>query len=118
MAIQWWQNHCILHPGLRLTWEQFKDEVRKRFQPIEASRTARVNLRNLKQGNKSVADYCSAFYEQLQLIHDMSEVRLKLLLLSTFISSTQAASAMTGSISSSSSSSSTSPSSSSSSSSS
>jgi len=73
VALQWWQNQCLTHPGVRLTWNQFKDEVRRRFQPIEASRTARVNLRNLKQGNKSVADYCSAFYEQLQLIHDMSE---------------------------------------------
>jgi hypothetical protein len=73
LALQWWQNHCLLHPGLGLTWGQFKDEVRKRFQPVEASRTARVNLRSLKQGNKSVQDYCSAFYEQLQSIHDMSE---------------------------------------------
>lgn len=73
LAIQWWQNHCLLHPGLGLTWEQFKEEVRRRFQPVEASRTARVNLRSLKQGSKSVSEYCSAFYEQLQLIHDMSE---------------------------------------------
>jgi len=73
MAVQWWQNHCMTHPGLHLQWDQFKEEVRKRFQPVEASRTARVNLRNLKQGNKSVAEYCSAFYEQLQLIHDMCE---------------------------------------------
>lgn len=73
LALQWWQNHCILHPSQRLSWQQFKEEVKKRFQPVEASRTARVNLRSLKQGNKSVAEYCSAFYEQLQLIHDMSE---------------------------------------------
>lgn len=73
LALQWWQNHCLLHPGLGLTWEQFKEEVRRRFQPVEASRTARVNLRSLKQGSKSVSEYCSAFYEQLQLIHDMSE---------------------------------------------
>lgn len=73
LALQWWQNHCILHPGLGLSWAEFKEEVRKRFQPVEASRTARVNLRSLKQGNRSVTEYCSAFYEQLQLIHDMSE---------------------------------------------
>lgn len=73
LALQWWQNHCIQHPGLTITWEQFKSEVRTRFQPIEASRTARVNLRALKQDRRSVAEYCSVFYEQLQLIHDMSE---------------------------------------------
>jgi len=73
LALQWWQNHCIQHPGLTITWDQFKSQVRTRFQPIEASRTARVNLRALKQGSKSVEQYCSVFYEQLQLIHDMSE---------------------------------------------
>lgn len=73
LALQWWQNHCIQHPGLTITWDQFKTEVRTRFQPIEASRTARVNLRALKQERKTVAEYCSVFYEQLQLIHDMSE---------------------------------------------
>jgi len=40
VALQWWQNQCLTHPGLQLTWDQFKEEVRKRFQPIEASRTA------------------------------------------------------------------------------
>ena len=46
IALQWWQNHCMTHPGLHLSWEQFKEEIRKRFQPVEASRTARVAIRN------------------------------------------------------------------------
>src|SRR5581483_7725430 len=76
LALQWWQYHCTLHSGvnvLNITWNAFKEEMRKRFQPVEASRTARVNLRSLKQGNKTVLEYCGAFYDQLQLIHDMSE---------------------------------------------
>lgn len=70
LALQWWQNHCITTPGLTLSWSQFKEEVRNRFQPVAASKLARVNLKYLKQGNKSVADYCSMFYAQLQLITD------------------------------------------------
>ena len=73
LALQWWQSRCYDHPDEQLTWIEFKKKVQERFQPVEAARTARDNLRALKQGNKSVTDYCSLFYEQLQMIHDMSE---------------------------------------------
>lgn len=73
LAVQWWQSRCSTFPGQTISWDQFRKEVRERFQPIEASRTARVHLRGLQQGRKTISQYCSAFYEQVQLIHDMSE---------------------------------------------
>ena len=53
--------------------KEFKEMVKSRFQPIAAARTARANLRSLRQSGKSIAEYCNAFYKQIQLISDMSE---------------------------------------------
>ncbi|MGH2639177.1 MAG: hypothetical protein ACRDF4_07865 [Rhabdochlamydiaceae bacterium] len=73
LALQWWRSECMTNPGLVISWEEFKERVRRRFQPVAASRTARANLRSLKQGNKTVAEYCGMYYEQIQVINDMSE---------------------------------------------
>jgi hypothetical protein len=76
LALQWWQSYCTTHLQAEqtLTWNQFKETMKQRFQPVAASRTARANIRYLRQGGKSVAEYCSLYYRQMQLINDMSEV--------------------------------------------
>lgn len=73
LALQWWRSEYVANPGLVISWEEFKERVRRRFQPVAASRTARANLRSLKQGNKTVAEFCGLYYEQIQVINDMSE---------------------------------------------
>jgi hypothetical protein len=73
LASTWWYQICQVERAPPTTWVEFKEALKSRFQPIAAARTARANLRNLKQGGKSVAEYCNAFYKQVQLISDMSE---------------------------------------------
>jgi hypothetical protein len=75
-ALQWWVNQChhAFSPIDSWTWQQFTTAVRDRFQPLAASRTARAQLRNLRQANMSVSDYSHKFLQIVQLITDMSEV--------------------------------------------
>jgi Ty3 transposon capsid-like protein len=75
-ALQWWVNQCRSSspPLNNWSWPQFISAVRERFQPLAASRTARAQLRNLRQSNMSVAEYSNKFYQLVQLITDMSEV--------------------------------------------
>jgi hypothetical protein len=75
-ALQWWVNQChnSFSPISSWTWQQFITAVRDRFQPLAASRTARAQLRNLRQTNMSVSDYSHKFLQIVQLITDMSEV--------------------------------------------
>ena len=73
-ASQWWLSICNSPLTKPTTWENFKTTMRARFQPLAASRTARANLRNLRQGHKTVSEYSNTFLRQMQLINDMSEV--------------------------------------------
>ena len=75
-ALQWWKNQCQSNPNpiSNWSWIQFVDAVKDRFQPLAASRTARSQLRNLRQSNMSVADYSHRFLQLVQLISDMSEI--------------------------------------------
>jgi hypothetical protein len=72
-AMQWWRHKCDTLYNPPSDWNEFKEALKVRFQPLAASRTARANLRNLRQGNRSVADYSNAFLKQIQMINDMSE---------------------------------------------
>lgn len=73
LAGTWWYNRCEIEHTAPTTWIEFKTLLKQHFQPIAAARTARANLRYLKQGNRSVADYCQSFYKQIHSISDMSE---------------------------------------------
>ena len=77
VALQWWQaelNKSLTYGDnarLPMTWELFKRAFRSRFMPIEASRTARTMLQNIRQ-IRSVSDYCARFQKQMALINDMA----------------------------------------------
>ena len=73
LASTWWYQKCQVEHTPPTLWTEFKETLKARFQPIAAARTARANLRNLRQGGKLVAEYCNAFYKQIQLISDMGE---------------------------------------------
>jgi len=73
-ALQWWlnQNRSLANERPR-DWLSFAAAFRERFQPIAASQTARAQLRALRQGTMSVAEYCNKFYTLVNLISDMGE---------------------------------------------
>jgi hypothetical protein len=72
IASQWWQGRKQL-PNPPTSWFSFSVSLKERFQPLAASRTARSQLRNLRQSNMSVSDYSSKFSSLVQLISDMSQ---------------------------------------------
>lgn len=73
VALQWWLGRCR-HPNTPpQDWPSFVNALKERFQPLAASRTARAELYNLRQGVMSVADYSNKFYSLVQLITDMGE---------------------------------------------
>lgn len=72
-ASKWWENRCQ-QLNLPITdWHSFCQAIRERFQPLAAARTARTQLHHLHQGTTSISDYCTKFYNLVQLINDMSE---------------------------------------------
>lgn len=75
VALQWWRNQSRLGSGINpiQTWEQFAAALTARFQPIASSRSARVQVRALRQGQMSVSEYASKFQALTSLITDMSE---------------------------------------------
>jgi hypothetical protein len=71
-ALMWWTSNQ-LHSQIS-TWQQFKQVVLQRFQPIEAGLQARQRLYTLKQGtNQSVTSYVEQFQRLLTPITDMGE---------------------------------------------
>lgn len=72
VASQWWQGRKQL-PNPPTNWFNFSAALKERFQPLAASRTARSQLRNLRQSNMSVSEYSSKFSSLVQLISDMSQ---------------------------------------------
>lgn len=71
-ALLWWKSQ-VGRPGAPLTWLAFKTALAGRFQPLAASKTARAELHALRQGNMSLSDYCTKFYNLLNLIPDMAD---------------------------------------------
>lgn len=73
MASLWWRSVCQSREvaAISLNWQEFKELLTKRFQPVAATKTARAILASLKQ-TKSVTEYCNSFFRQMQLIDDMS----------------------------------------------
>ena len=55
LASQWWINRSEVRRDAPTLLIAFKAAVRERFQPVAASRTARAELRSLRQGSGSVA---------------------------------------------------------------
>lgn len=77
MALQMWQDEQKkpVSDSTKVvcqTFEQFRHWVLSHFQPIAADKTARHELRQIKQGKRSVAAYCEEFLRIIQLIPDMA----------------------------------------------
>jgi hypothetical protein len=68
-ALEWYQ---ALGAGVPQQWDILVKELRKRFQPLDNSVSARAKILALKQGTGSVADYVSAFRRLLIAVPDMS----------------------------------------------
>jgi len=43
------------------TWEEYQNELRKQFGPVNARDEVRAKIRKLKQGQSSMTDYCNNF---------------------------------------------------------
>ena len=71
-ALQWWFSQSKLST-CPATWDQFADAIKLRFQPVEAGRVARSQLRSISQGKSSVTEYASRFQSLLNRIPDMAE---------------------------------------------
>lgn len=72
-ALTWWRsrNNQLNPPS---DWLSFTAALKHRFQPLEASLTARTRLYTLKQGtHDSLVDHNAKFENLTQLIDDMSE---------------------------------------------
>jgi hypothetical protein len=52
-------------------WSDFRAAFLHRFQPVEASKTARAILQTIRQ-TRSVVEYCARFMKQMALINDMA----------------------------------------------
>lgn len=59
------------------TWAQFVERLQLRFQPTNASVSARIDIRHQKQGDDSVSKYTNRFQAVLAPIEDMSETDKK-----------------------------------------
>ena len=68
-AWEWW-NRLPTKPS---TWEELQTGLRDRFQPVNRSEMARVQLRALAQGKRSVHEYVEAFNRLLVHVPTMSE---------------------------------------------
>lgn len=74
-ALTWWLTYRQLSPALAVSWEQFESWFLTRFQPIAASKTARVTLRALRQRpGRPVASYNDEFMRVMTMITDMNEI--------------------------------------------
>ena len=71
-ALQWWFSQSKL-PTCPTTWDQFAEAIKVRFQPVEAGRVARSQLRSISQGKSSVTEYTNRFQSLLNRIPDMAE---------------------------------------------
>ena len=70
-ALTWWTSDAT-NRNIQ-TWQQFKQVVLKRFQPIGAGMLNRQRLSQLKQGGRTVTAYAEEFQNILAPITDMSE---------------------------------------------
>lgn len=73
MATLWFTKTILNKPVLENNWEEFKRVFLQRYQPIDASRTARSILRNLRQHNNTIDYYTNTFSRLLMQVGEMSE---------------------------------------------
>ena len=70
-ASTWYTSLMLTELHDTPSWSEFKERFLARFQPLAASRMARVAIRNLRHRYR-VAGYSQEFLKQMQLIPDMS----------------------------------------------
>ena len=60
-ATSWWENYTTTYPIAGVTWEQFKQAFRTAHVSAGAMTLKKREFRNLRQGNRSVAQYVDEF---------------------------------------------------------
>ena len=60
-AASWWENYTTTYPIAGVTWEQFKQAFRTAHVSAGAMSLKKREFRNLRQGNRSVAQYVDEF---------------------------------------------------------
>jgi hypothetical protein len=71
-ASTWWVSLCKANKQPR-TWNEFVESIKLRFQPIEAGRIARAQLRSVSQNQLPVTEYINKFQSILNSIPDMAD---------------------------------------------
>ena len=59
--------------GNAASWQHFVAAIIKKFEPVPVSKSARIQLRQLEQGDSSVADYNATFVHLTSQIANMDE---------------------------------------------
>ena len=70
-ASTWMDGIEAADPSLAMGWDNFTESFISRFRPLEASRTARVVLKTIKQ-RSSVDEYNNRFRDQIKYCSDMA----------------------------------------------
>ncbi len=72
-ALDWWSTLEDSKQSLRASFALFEQALRKRFQPVDSAKTARLALDSLTQGGRqSVHDYTTQFRRLLTAVPSMS----------------------------------------------
>ena len=61
LAASWWENYTATYPIGTVTWDQFKQAFRTAHVSAGAMSLKKREFRNLRQGNRSVAQYVDEF---------------------------------------------------------
>lgn len=72
-ARDWWLNLAVPARAAIVTWDQMKDALRGRFQPVTTAEMARARLATLGQGKATVHQYVAAYRKLLISLTTMSE---------------------------------------------
>ena len=60
-AASWWENYTATFPIANITWDQFQQAFRIAYVSTGAMSMKKHEFRNLRQGNRTVAQYVDEF---------------------------------------------------------
>ena len=60
-AASWWENYTVTYPISTVTWDQFQQAFRTAHVSTGAMQMKKWEFRNLRQGNRTVAQYVDDF---------------------------------------------------------
>ena len=60
-AASWWENYTVTYPIATVTWDQFQQAFRTSHVSTGVMNLKKREFRNLRQGNRTVAQYADEF---------------------------------------------------------